>query len=54
MEKINAWLVFIAGILLILNVLEVISVLSGVWGWILALVVTAIGILKLKGNKKRK
>lgn len=51
MKKLNAWLVILAGILLGFHASGVINLLSGVWSWILAIVVLAIGINQLVKRK---
>lgn len=57
MAKLTAWLVTLAGVLLVLAAAGMIDVVNGVWAWVLAIVVLAIGVGKLVRNystQKRK
>jgi len=51
MQKLGSWLIIIAGILLVLHMANVLSITEGIGGWILAIVVLIIGIIRL-ANKK--
>ncbi len=50
MEKLNPFLIILIGLLLILHLTGVIKLLSGVWGWILAIAVILVGVISLKNN----
>ncbi|MEK6848379.1 MAG: hypothetical protein AABX65_01985 [Nanoarchaeota archaeon] len=55
MAKLTAWLVTLAGVILVLNILGVAAdsigtATTGIMGWILALAVLVIGVSKLIRN----
>jgi len=54
MKNINAWLVLLAGIILLLPLLGITqlgTVTSGILAWVLAIVVIVIGVLQLIKKK---
>ena len=54
MKQISAWLVILAGIILLLPLLGITqlgTVTEGILAWVLAIVVIIIGILKLSKKK---
>ena len=55
MKQLNAWLVILAGVILLLPLLGITqlgTVTEGILAWLLAIVVIVIGILKLTCKKK--
>ena len=51
MQKLGSWLILLVGILLILHMANILPVTEGIGGWILAIIVLMLGIIKIAGKK---